>query len=495
MLENIKSLLENILDEGLDDIRAKYYSDIPEGLFRKLVKIDPTYNENKDKLGTYGKWILNMYKKEKFKEEDFYKITEDLQNFEDNKRKFKNKDINQYKSTRELFIALKDIKDTEEDLSDRQLQRRQKNKSKRLADDMQDEANLVFEDENWEVWVPLTTEASCALGEGTRWCTAANSSYNQFSSYSKQGNLYININKQDPEEKYQFHFETNSFMDSEDSSIDLMDFLGENPDLKKFYSELIDKNFKIVVRNNSKLYYLLENPTEEQTQQFYYSINTNLKIGQDGWLIYENRLDSFLEKVVTSGGRGDYLSEETIYEILSGENNFFQDSEHYESDNFIYKFESIPNIEEYLKSKNLSIDLIKKIMGEDFEDEDLQAYMEANNKEEIDLEGIRQELVYAYTDAREMGSEQEAYGDIKSSLESIFHKFDISNFPKMSIGIKLGEIKDIVTDNDYDVYNEEFLETYTNYMNNGDLVEIQEPQYGWSGFDEESFISRVKEII
>ena len=64
--------------------------------------------------------------------------------------------------------------------------------------------------------VPHTEEASCYYGKGTQWCTAANNGNNMFEYYNDNGNLYININKL-THEKYQFHFETDSFMDETDS--------------------------------------------------------------------------------------------------------------------------------------------------------------------------------------------------------------------------------------------------------------------------------------
>jgi hypothetical protein len=50
--------------------------------------------------------------------------------------------------------------------------------------------------------------------------------------------LYININKHNREEKYQFHFESDSFMDKDDEEIDIKEFFMDNPTLyKKVYSD------------------------------------------------------------------------------------------------------------------------------------------------------------------------------------------------------------------------------------------------------------------
>lgn len=91
----------------------------------------------------------------------------------------------------------------------------------------------------WEVWVPNTYEASCKLGQGTEWCTATTSTRDYFDSYTNDGKLYININKSTGD-KYQFHFESESFMDADDEEIEIEDFFLYNPSLAKFYAD-VDK--------------------------------------------------------------------------------------------------------------------------------------------------------------------------------------------------------------------------------------------------------------
>lgn len=71
-----------------DDINAvkALYPDMDENKFNELIKLDPTYRDGSNSLGIYGKWILNLYKKGNLKEEDFYKVTEYLKDFEAKKR-------------------------------------------------------------------------------------------------------------------------------------------------------------------------------------------------------------------------------------------------------------------------------------------------------------------------------------------------------------------------------------------------------------------------
>ena len=61
--------------------------------------------------------------------------------------------------------------------------------------------------------------ASCELGSGTDWCTATGKTDNFFQDYISKGDIYIIISKSNPKEKYQFHYETDSFMDRDDRGI------------------------------------------------------------------------------------------------------------------------------------------------------------------------------------------------------------------------------------------------------------------------------------
>jgi hypothetical protein len=68
----------------------------------------------------------------------------------------------------------------------------------------------IYEDEDLIVVSPLTEEASCKYGAGTKWCTAATRGENLFTEYTKDGPLYILIPKKPKYdgEKYQVHIET-----------------------------------------------------------------------------------------------------------------------------------------------------------------------------------------------------------------------------------------------------------------------------------------------
>lgn len=212
---------------SLDDIYDKYYSGIPRDDFNKIVSSDPTYNSaNPQKMGKYGKWLLSIYSQGNLKLEDLYKANEYLSLFKRYNGKLERRDINQYRSLNDLYdvvhpyIGNSNIAAT---------------KSEEVRN-IKNGAEKVYEDDKWLVVIPHTQEASCYYGKGTQWCTAADRSENMFDYYNEYGPLYINI-KKGTNTKYQFHFETDSFMDAHDRPIDwpIGKTIGLTPELVQFY--------------------------------------------------------------------------------------------------------------------------------------------------------------------------------------------------------------------------------------------------------------------
>ncbi len=107
---------------------------------------------------------------------------------------------------------------------------------------------LVYEDDNWQIYFPRTKGAACSLGKGTDWCTAA-PGLDYYEQYAADGQLIIFINKRNPEEKYQFHYNSKQFIDKNDVSMPHMKFmllnkiLADNV-LNTEYSQILSKEDK-----------------------------------------------------------------------------------------------------------------------------------------------------------------------------------------------------------------------------------------------------------
>lgn len=216
----------------IDDIWKKYYQDVPEPTYLAAVKVsDPTWNpQQPNKMGKYGKWILGLYRKGNWKPTDYKETKDCLTIFDKYKGRLNIKDITQITSINALYSLVSPYMDNTQAATKSEQQRR-----------IKEGAEKVYEDEYWLVVIPHTKEASILYGKHTRWCTAADESNNMFDYYNKRGKLYINIDKKN-NHKYQFHFESNSFMDEEDEEIEkpVFETMGASKGLIDFYKNNVE---------------------------------------------------------------------------------------------------------------------------------------------------------------------------------------------------------------------------------------------------------------
>lgn len=226
----IFKLIESYLVEDIAAVK-KQYSHVSEEDFDKIIRLDPTFDENRDSVGKYGKWLLGLYKKDNPLNSDA-DITKMLNLYDaavkDRTKKIE-KDTGKFRSISDMQTAIENAGEAE--LSDRQkLRQKQANK----------DYDIVFENDNWAIFVPNTWEADVNLGKGTQWCTAdSREEYGKhyYDGYLKQGGkYYVVINKHDKHEKYQFHFESEQFMNSEDEEINVLEFCSENG-LSEFFEK------------------------------------------------------------------------------------------------------------------------------------------------------------------------------------------------------------------------------------------------------------------
>jgi hypothetical protein len=175
-------------------------------VFNAAVAADPTsYNQGKVvKVGNFVKWILKLYSNNAWKPGDSYETRDLLTKFIKYKSKLpiEKRDINRYNRVNELYSLIQTLEN---------------DGIKSQKDIKREGAEVVYEDSEWKIVIPHTEEASCIYGAHTKWCTAGRER-NMFEYYNQKGPLYININKVTVD-KYQFHFETNSYMDAEDEEI------------------------------------------------------------------------------------------------------------------------------------------------------------------------------------------------------------------------------------------------------------------------------------
>lgn len=236
-------LLEDLLNElSGEEIYQKYYSKIPYEQFLDIVSSDPQSlvdNGRIQRMGKYAKLLISLFQKGGLQLEDLDKAKEYLEYVYQHKIPV---DLGKIKQLGDLYNVVKDYiaKDT-------------KSLDEILKVLSQDEFKVLHNGEKWFIFQPLSEKAACYLGVSTEWCTtwgpySLNKKHkdrsNQFRNYSSKGPLFIMVNKNDFDDKYQFHFETNQFMDKNDRRINTSSFFSE-----KDKSEVLYYFFPSLVRN------------------------------------------------------------------------------------------------------------------------------------------------------------------------------------------------------------------------------------------------------
>lgn len=179
---------------------------------------DPTQNK------AHTNWILNRYKNKEIRQEDAPRIKDALTKFEQNKSRLPEKDINKYPSLPHLENAVAQFD------SPAKSARQEKKEIK------QEGADVVHSGNGVNIFHLKTPEAARYYAAGTKWCTSDASMFNQ---YNKMGPILM-INHKG--RKYQFHNESNQFMDEQDRPVsldhlhpDIQDelFKSTHPEMKK----------------------------------------------------------------------------------------------------------------------------------------------------------------------------------------------------------------------------------------------------------------------
>ena len=239
----IETLYELLVEAAPEQIYNKYYSDISRPEFLRIISLDPaTKIKHQEvngikKIGRYAKLLLKMYKGGNLKSEDFPKAKDYLTLV------YKHQvpvDMNTVKTLGDLFTLVE------------KYYSRSDNKNVFDLINTLDEKDyeLLYSGGKWIIYKPNSEKGAAYLGTGTEWCTAwgpysTNEKYkdrrNHFAHHNDKGWLYVMINRESPEEKYQFHFETKQFMDRNDRGVNTGDFFERHEEVTKFfYPSLFD---------------------------------------------------------------------------------------------------------------------------------------------------------------------------------------------------------------------------------------------------------------
>lgn len=227
------------LCEGIEDVYS-YYKNIPRAEFDAIIEADPTFNANVDRVGTYGKWLLNLYKANKLSIDqlDYARIA--LTMFDKYRRVLQNKDIGKYKSLQELADAMSEF--DEEKFVD-MMTPAQRNKylgkvrSGKIVVKEEDDYDIILDTPKYVVYVPNTHAASMKLGKTTDWCTAHKNKEHWDGYTENGGKLYI-VKDKNTGRMWQYSDKYGDFLDDTDSEFDVGELLDSDLQLKQLFIKL-----------------------------------------------------------------------------------------------------------------------------------------------------------------------------------------------------------------------------------------------------------------
>ena len=246
---------ECLIEEGKDprEVLHYKYQQVPSDIIDSVIEIDPT------KKKSYSQWLLSKWNDEK------NTIVDNLENGRIAKlfQFFKENNGFQIKDYGSVGAPLQEFVPEVEGAKDKMHNILTKSSApttilhnngwtKQVPSELANDFDIVFNDDNWIIAVPHTYEADCKLGENMYWCTAGGrTSYETGRGYYDRylddygGKYYVNFDMSQGESRlgvdypftrYQFHFESNQFMDKNDDPVDLSEI--DMPDsAKEFYSD------------------------------------------------------------------------------------------------------------------------------------------------------------------------------------------------------------------------------------------------------------------
>ena len=241
VLDTILEGYSLLFEATLDEIHEKYYPKFDKNEFITINKADPT-SKGGNKKGKFLPWLLKLRMNGNLKIEDLSKATKYLTVYAKYRQKLPQSDINKVESLTALLKLIKPVmvNDTES-TGNNEIPEEMKSKND-IKKEIKNEVVKHYENDDILVLTPKTHRAACLYGKGTEWCTASSNNPNPFNQYNTDGPLYIVIDKNDADERYQFHPESDQFMDIHDSEIDeIPEILYENKEALKSIAHVLIK--------------------------------------------------------------------------------------------------------------------------------------------------------------------------------------------------------------------------------------------------------------
>ena len=209
----LTTLLKEIITEvSIDQLKTQFVDagKISSEDFKEIT--DATGNKS-----AYATWLAKKVADETIKSEDISKYKKYFSIFDRNKKSYPYSDINQYKTTNDISQFIK----TSVEIANKETKDPSQQKGVARSDKYKE--FYMGSVDGFDVYeLPKGRKdlygVSCELGSGTEWCTATGKTKSYFNKYISSGPLFIFI-KPGSEEKYQFSYENDQFMDKDDTPI------------------------------------------------------------------------------------------------------------------------------------------------------------------------------------------------------------------------------------------------------------------------------------
>ena len=238
----------NIPDDIKHQISNQHGESNEEKFFNWVMNKDPTNKK------IYTQWLLNCILKNDMPLEDAEYSSETLIKFDEIKKTLPpdKRDINSFKTLSELYTIIND-KENEYNIS-----------NTKEEHDALKQSDIIYNGPDLLVLHPKTQYSACYFGKSTGWCTAwgdhlklglsSQGKYptrtNRFEYYEQIGPSYIVIDKRHPDDRWQFNYRANQFMDKYDHPIDPHILAKLHPILWEIFYPISEKNKSFILNKN-----------------------------------------------------------------------------------------------------------------------------------------------------------------------------------------------------------------------------------------------------
>lgn len=200
-------------------------------------------NADPSKNKQYTQYVLGLYKSKAIRQEDTDRVKDAITNFDRYKHKLapekKQLTVKNYPTTASIHDAIKPYVGTA-------VTKAEKREEVKQNLDIPGKHELKYEDDNIKIFHLKDKDTSkklyCSTNDKnpgahpTEWCTARDTENNMFDQYHKDGPLHV-IHRKSDGAVFQYHAESNQFMNKEDNSISDDDFMSIHKSLHKAWRE------------------------------------------------------------------------------------------------------------------------------------------------------------------------------------------------------------------------------------------------------------------